>query len=169
MRLLNTQSTLLSQLLPLGFILPILIAVIGSPVPGTEQIGLAYYIERSATLDPGNQRLASYDPGTRELSKRQCVDTGKKDKGGQRIYNCDGKIITMQDIHDKISELGYADGRITMFYTKLDGAKGVKASKCWANKHPQWIPPKNPNARGDAKAGSVQLILHTSPSHSITV
>ena len=169
MRLVTVQSTMLSYLFSLGFILPLLIAVTGSPVPDIEQVDLAYNIHRPATLEPRNQQLSGSDFRAVQLAKRQCVDTGKKDKGGNRIFNCDGKVVSMQDIHDKIAERGYAAGRITMFYTRLGGRKGVKASKCWAYNHPQWIPPKDANAKGDAKAGFVQLFLHHSSSHSITL
>ena len=92
------------RLLSLALLLPLLIAVFSSPVRWSIRDDLAIQrIDHPAALE------------LRNLFKRQCVPSGKK----KPKWNCDGKPVSMQEFSDHITQNGYANGRITMFYTQL--------------------------------------------------
>ena len=97
-------TTAMPRLLSLALLLPLLIAVIGSPVRWSVRVDLAIqHIDHPASLE------------LRNLFKRQCVPSGQK----KPKWTCDGKTVSIQEFSDHIIQNGYAHGRVTMFYTQL--------------------------------------------------
>lgn len=155
-------------------------SVLGSPTPLLGDITIRDYYTNPFRLISKDRKIIVPPLEPRHLHRRQCVQSNQKNKNGNFKWACDGKPVSLLEIHDNIDSTNYAAGRVTMFYTKLGqpsrvaerrisieqpltitatlgGANGVKQSKCWANNHPNWIAPKNDQ---NDKAGFVMPTIN---------
>ena len=115
---LSTYATLLLSLA--NFFCLHTYLVTSSPTPPfSDQALVKNYIGISDSSELQTEGAIDHLHEPRNLAKRQCVLSNEKNKNGNFKWKCDGKVVSMQGIHDNIQSTGYAAGRITMFYTKL--------------------------------------------------
>ena len=125
----NHLSTYATLLLSLGNLFaPHTYLVTSSPTPPFSTHALANnYLSPSVSSDVQTGGVVSPPHEPRHLAKRQCVLSNQKNKNGNFKWKCDGNVVTMADIHANIKSTGYADGRVTMFYTKLGQSLQIRA------------------------------------------
>jgi len=74
------------------------------------------------------------------IVRRGCLQSKPEPEVDIGPLTCDGSVPPVSEMVDQIQRKGFVGTKVSAFYTRLDGGKGINLSKCWVNTHTNEIP-----------------------------